>query len=192
MYDTELQFLEEHSELLDKNDFGALWKEAGWRQWSNILKIFFDPEININPFEGMTAIPADFLYGLDMPDLDLVIPANITTMESVAFRNCSVRSITFENPDCDVHLTSVTADLIKLPANIKFEVDSKRLYNVDAKVILPKSVDYISRGSIGDACSRLLLVWTADAPVKMDVMYTPKNKNKNIWKATKHNITIKR
>lgn len=196
MYEIEFKFLQDHIDLVENNKFEELFsivRATRGINWENILKICFDPDIDINPLEGLTKIPDGFFSLVSLPEVNLVIPKSISAINGTVFYEATFKTLGFENPDCKFELNRVHAELITLPANSDFSDNSSNyLSNIDAKVVLSKKTDYLSRDAIRNRSENLILIWTADSPVKMAIEYTPKNKNTNWWHVTKNNLHIRR
>ena len=86
-----LQFLKEHKDLLNKNDFDTLYKEANktidskYIPTTEMTSIFL--EAGLNPLQYMSSIPDNYLRGNENVT-SIEIPNNITLIGKQAFYIC--------------------------------------------------------------------------------------------------------
>ena len=88
------QFLEEHIDLIDQNDFAELYRcwrpRATTGQLTSVLR-----DCGINPLEHMTTVPDSYEYNATTPIQSIEIPPHIRRIGEYSFAHCEkLRSIT--------------------------------------------------------------------------------------------------
>lgn len=159
------QFLDDHADLINSNDFETLYSTEAYRKLlrsSKTILMHILIESDINPLAEMTFIPSDFLTNMDFTSF--IIPNGIEEIQTWAFYHCTkLESIDIPNTvttiGASAFFDNISLKELNIPKSVtRIESDAfENCVNLE-KVYLPNNLKYLGT-SVFSGCKNLKTIY---------------------------------